>query len=1117
LKVFPLRRRALPGFVFSLTALFCVVVPPAHMRAQQRTDTLLNHSPKIICLASGDWFSLTLSSEQGRAAEILIQTSAPGAEFAVLSPGGDQLKRIYAEQPKWLALSFRLNERGQYRLMAHAPPSKDDYGGISVRIVFLSFPVAYAADRASAEALFNEAQALAGSPSAAPVREAISRYRQASGKWELATCREGQVLALVGEAQSWLELSEYDAALTALDRAYPLSLGIPILRAWLADRLAEVHLDRMDSELARKYADEALALSRTSRDDWLTADSLADRAEAEFYLTQVPSEREDIEQAIKLSRQTHDIAALARALRCSAWIEEVEGHLTRAMSLLDQAELLFQKLGDSRAANIGMSDLAASHAMSGDRYMAILDHARLVPLIRDSGNLTNYAFLLGNIASDYAELNRTHDAIVYYEHSLEIFQKIHHPSGEAIELKELCTNRMREGSLQQALEDCGKSLAIVQRLRDPKRIAIVTLELGRVQRALGQPVRAIASFQSAYNLSAGVNDAWAEARSLIDWGETLEGLGRQEAARRNFEKALLLSREAEDMPAQMEARYFIARSDFESGQTEDAKHELRVVLGQVEIQRSAVGNADLQASYFAQMRKCHDLYVEVLMHEQERDHPSTEVAAQALEVSESGRARALLDALAARDGDPALRRQASASGELMALHVAVERAYDERLKLMLEGSRKRELDVNEAALTQAIDTLGRAEDEQKAVAESSTPLRRTLSASEIGAAGQNLQSTLIEYALGSEHSYVWVVDNGRIESYVLPPRNHIESAVRKWRLLATARMPLPGESFDGHRKRVETADRKIPQVGANLSCMLFGPFLLPRMKQLTIVPDGELYLLPFAALPEDGCKGGKQEPLAAERQVVFTPSLSVLLARHGPSRQAASRGDVVLLADPVFDRDDPRLHVSKDSKADNSFSNLRPTPPRLIGTRDEAEAIAAIAGPQRSALHLDFNASRETFFDPSLSEYRILHLATHGVFDERRPDFSGIILSLVGRDGRPAFGYLNTHDLAGLNLPFDLVVLSACDSGAGVNLSGEGVTGLNHAFLSAGARRVVSTLWSVDDEISKELMTTFYRGMLRDGLNPSEALRRSQVKMMRNSRTMAPYYWAGFVATSTTL
>lgn len=360
-----------------------------------------------------------------------------------------------------------------------------------------------------------------------------------------------------------------------------------------------------------------------------------------------------------------------------------------------------------------------------------------------------------------------------------------------------------------------------------------------------------------------------------------------------------------------------------------------------------------------------------------------------------------------------------------------------------------------------------------------------------------------------------MIDRGKIDSYVLPARRIIKAALRRWRDLAIARISWAGESFEDHRKGVEAADRDLPHVAANLSCMLLAPFLTEGMKHLTLVLDGELELLPFAALPESGCQGGGQ-PIIPERHVVLTPSFSILLEQHEATERTAFRGDVALLADPVFDRADPRVHVIDGASGRSSVPPFEPVLPRLIGTREEAKAIAALTGPERAALYLDFNANLQTLFNPSLWAYRILHVASHGVLDDRWPDFSGIVLSLVDQDGHPVFGYLKTHDVASLDLRSDLVVLSSCDSSAGVNLSGEGVTGLRHAFLSAGAKRVVSSLWSVDDEGSKNLMIAFYSGMLRDSLDPPEALRRSQLQIMRNPPTTAPYYWAAFTITSTT-
>ena len=1116
-----LRRRVVTRYAWrevllSLLVVFLPATASANAGMKEQGDNLLPRRPMLFHLADGDSICFTRGHAQGKHAEIFIETSAPGTEFVVLAPGGRPLQAASADYPEWLTLSFPFAERGEYRLLARAKPAGSYTGAIAFRALFLPNSAASAAGNAKAEATYASAQTLSRSPKAADLRQAIAQYKQAGTTWAVAGNDEGQILALAGEARARLDLSEYDNATAALYSAAHLGaaahMGAPVLywHAWLTNLQAQVYLDRWDSGSARKDAEEALRLSREWKDDWLTADTLADRGESE-YLTHNPAAEADLEESLRLARESHAVRTMARALRCKSWIEKDQGHLTRAFALQDQAREYFHEDGDMRAETQAMSTLATIDSNSGDVYSALLRHTKLSALMHDAGSAAHYAILLDNIGVDYELLNRVPDAIVYYEQALAAYKSTRHPSGEAMALLNLCSAEMRENRLTKALWDCQTATAIVRQFNDPKRLATSTWQLGTVQRTFGQTGLAMDSFRRAIKLADSVHDAALEALAVMDWGDTLESLGRREEARGLFEKALPLSQTAENTPLQLDARYRIARAQFEASREEDAKRNLKIALDSVEAQRRAIGNTDLQASYFAQVRKCLDLYVEILMHEQERD-PSTGAATQALEVSESGRARALLDALAAREGEQGSRKQASASQQLLELHIAVERAYDQRLKVMLEGGRKRDPDANAAALTQAIDMLERAEDEQNASITVTEPPGRILSTAAIAAGGQTLHTTFVEYALGAQHSYVWVIDRGKIASHVLPGRDRIESMVKEWLALATARLSQPGESFDDRRKRVELADRELPRVAASLSCMLLGPVLGPAMEHLAIVPDGELNLLPFAALPENGCQGGAQ-PMAAEREIVLTPSLSVLLLPHAPPSRSPLRGGVAIFADPVFDLDDPRVTHTADKSADAMFAQGFP---RLIGTREEAKAIAELAGPQHAALYLDFNASLPMLLSVSVSEYSILHLATHGVLDESTPGFSGMVLSLVGQDGHPVFGYLKAHDIARLDLRSDLVVLSSCDSAGGVNLSGEGVIGLSRSFLSAGARRVVSTLWSVDDETSRELMTTFYRGMLRDGLDPSEALRRSQAKMMRNPRTAAPYYWAGFIITSTT-
>jgi CHAT domain-containing protein len=148
--------------------------------------------------------------------------------------------------------------------------------------------------------------------------------------------------------------------------------------------------------------------------------------------------------------------------------------------------------------------------------------------------------------------------------------------------------------------------------------------------------------------------------------------------------------------------------------------------------------------------------------------------------------------------------------------------------------------------------------------------------------------------------------------------------------------------------------------------------------------------------------------------------------------------------------------------------------------------------------------------NPNLSQYQIVHLATHGILDSVNPELSGVVLSLFNGQGNPQDGFLRLHDIFNLNLPAELVVLSACQTGLGKQVSGEGLVGLTRGFMYAGARRVVVSLWSVNDVATSEVMAKFYQKMLSQGKNPILALREAQLEMFNSGQWQSPYYWAAF-------
>jgi CHAT domain-containing protein len=288
-----------------------------------------------------------------------------------------------------------------------------------------------------------------------------------------------------------------------------------------------------------------------------------------------------------------------------------------------------------------------------------------------------------------------------------------------------------------------------------------------------------------------------------------------------------------------------------------------------------------------------------------------------------------------------------------------------------------------------------------------------------------------------------------------------------------------------------------------------------------VVADGALQYVPFAALSL--ANGGPYRPLVLTHELVSLPSASAFAVqrRNLENRKPAPKA-VAVIADPVFSIADVRFKGAsvKESSAPDATRVIEHLPagasgqlsiPRLPFTRAEADQILAVAPAASSMKALDFRATRTVATSGELSNYRYVHFATHGYLDTTRAGLSAIVLSLVDEEGKPLDGFLRVHDIYNLNLPAELVVLSACETGLGKDVTGEGLDGLTRAFMYAGARRLVVSLWNVNDKATASLMQRLYVGMLRSKMTPAAALRAAQIEMLRSRQWQSPYYWAAFV------
>jgi CHAT domain-containing protein/Tfp pilus assembly protein PilF len=521
----------------------------------------------------------------------------------------------------------------------------------------------------------------------------------------------------------------------------------------------------------------------------------------------------------------------------------------------------------------------------------------------------------------------------------------------------------------------------------------------------------------------------------------------------------------------------------------------------------------------------------------------------ALDYLERSRARTLLELLDAAHADIRKGVDSALLAQQRALQTDINAKRDRRASL-LEG--KQTTDPVKAVDNEISNLIAQYEDVQAKLRTSSPQyaaltLPQPLTSESIRNELLDHDTVLLEYSLGDERSYVFAVTPEKTAAFLLPKNADIESAaLHLYKLLSS------------HPRASAQQSDEVEQAASKLSAMVLHPVAEQlRGKRIVVIADGALQYIPFAMLPDpDHSHADAAVPLVVKHEVVNLPSASVLaILRRDTNNRPRPTKSVAILADPVFTKDDPRVkadsaHASfakasasspvrkaKTIPSENSLPG-KPLPaeptdlsadlltrsagdlglsregsvhlPRLLYTREEAAGIRAVAPDAKSLSALDFAASRSTAISPELSRYRIIHFATHGLINSEHPELSGLVFSLVDRNGRQQDGFLQLNDIYNLNLPADLVVLSACETGLGKQVNGEGLIGLTRGFMYAGSSRVVASLWNVSDVATAQLMTDFYRAMEQDHVAPAAALRSAQIALWKQKRWHSPYFWAAF-------
>lgn len=817
--------------------------------------------------------------------------------------------------------------------------------------------------------------------------------------------------------------------------------------------------------------------------------------------------------------------------------------LSRENKLADYEEIALQSIGVAY-------DQLGEKQKSLDHYLQALSLARQIKAKQDEGTIQI------NLAALYSSLGEKQKALDYYLQALKINRETNNRSNEADTLHQLGFLYFELEEYRKALDYLNQALPIWSELKDPRGEAITLTATGMVYRSLGERQKSLTFTDRALPLHRSVGNRVGEAEALINKGLILSAAGEKQTAIEQFNQAAELGQAVADPSLEAKARYEIARVNLDSGEFDRSRTQIEEALRIVESLRTKVASQELRASYFATVQKFYDFYIELLMRMHDRESGKG-FNGEALQASERARARGLLEILAEananiREGVDAklIERERNLQQQINGRADVLFRLYTSKPSPEQVAALRKEIDELTAQYGEVRAQIRRASPRYAALTQPSP-----LSLKEIQQQVLDDGTLLLEYSLGERRSFLWVVTPTKISSYVLPPRARIEAAARQtYELLSK----LNGATRTADQQRIlrtktsKTNPNKQHAQAITAFRSLSRMLLLPVAsqlggKRLLIVASGALQYVPFAALsaPTKDRTGKSQrrpalgKPLIADHEIVYLPSASTLavLRQEIAARQLAPK-TLAVIADPVFEKDDERVKTvfvpAGGQPPERQEAATAPLPPvaeerslkhlkeksaeqtgvmqisRLPYTKQEAESILSLVPESERKQALDFNANRATATGNDLSQYRYVHFATHGYLDSERPEFSALVLSLVNEKGAPQSGFLYANEVYNLKLPAEVVTLSACETGLGKEIKGEGLVGLTRGFMYAGAPRVVVSLWAVNDRATSELMARFYQKMLKENLRPAAALRAAQVEMSKDRRWNNPYYWAAF-------
>lgn len=990
--------------------------------------------------------------------------------------------------------------------------------------------------RVAAERLMMEAQKLLDKRES--LKDAIDQFSKAIETWKTIgdVREEGYALCSIGDAHRLLRkfqeaMKYFTLALSSLEQAQDFS-G----QAYVFNQIGAAHRDLEDPLNALPYYARALELRRRIGDRWGEAHI---HNNVGFLYSAIGDQQASISNlklALPIWRDLNDqrmeLIALNNIAKANVDLSNLTESFQQLQTILDACEK--------------SNELCFLEPFARNSYGIILDiwgepdealnqYERALKLFRAANNKKDEATVFDDMGMVFAGIGDTSTAVDHFHEALKIRQNELDHRGEEVTRSNLGYVEMLKPApnYAEALKQLEQARQFSQLSRNRRFEAYTLTRIGMVHVATRKMDQALSDYKAALEMQEQIGDIRGQAITLDKIAELYSLMAQPELALKAYEQALERWTTIGDRQGEALSLYGMARVERSQDKLLEARDRIVKAIEKLESLRTRMTSHRLRLDYFAARYDYYELEIDLRMRLYEITQSQTELEL-ALLASERARARNLLDFLTEsraniRQGvDPQLlarerTQRHELADKLAALQTLLSRKHSDDDRISME----RELQSRTRLLDQTRAEIRRRSPRYAALSQPQ-PLR-------LKELQQLLDrdTVLLEYAIGEERSYLWLITPTQVQPFTLPGRARIEQAVDNFLESIRAQEPPTSSQVDdrlAYTAKLRRAAADYSKHALRLSRIVLGPvFSALKNQRLVIVADGPLQYVPFAALPiPRNARSSNTATLITRHEIVYQPSASALALIRQTSRPPATKA-LAVFADPVFDSTDERvrngstgsqkeaatiqgsreLKVALRDAGDIGSEGGALRLVRLQYSRKEADGIVGTAQPGSFLKATDFEASRSNFLSQDFKHFRILHLATHGILNTRHPELSGLVFSLVDERGKPEDGFLRAGDVYNLDLPIEMVVLSACQTGIGRRVKGEGLIGLTRGFMHAGAARVVASLWKVDDEATAELMKRFYANMLQQKLPAATALRRAQLELMQTQRS--PYYWAGFV------